>query len=121
MKRLISILNQDTNLYIKEKGEEIIIIVVYFDDLIITSSSDDLIQKEKNSLCKSFDMTNLGLLHYYLGIEVRKEPNKIFISQAKYASKLLNKFRMKDYNPNKTPMEVNLNLSKDDKFEVAID
>jgi hypothetical protein len=76
--------------------------VVYVDDLIITSNSDDLIQEEKYNLCKSFDMTDLGLLHYCLGIEVWQQPNGIFISQAKYASELLNKF--------KTPIEVNLKL-----------
>jgi hypothetical protein len=78
-----------------------------------------LIQEEKDSLCKSFDMTDLGLLHYCLGIEVWQQPNKIFISQTKYASKLLEKFRMEDCNPNKTPMEVNLKLSKDDESEVV--
>jgi hypothetical protein len=109
----------DPNLYIKEKGEEIIIMVVYVDDLIITGSSDDLIQEEKDSLCKSFDMTDLGLLHYCLGIEVWQQPNRIFISQTKYASKLLEKFRMEDCNPSKTPMEVNLKLSKDDESEVV--
>jgi hypothetical protein len=68
--------DSDPNLYIKEKGEEIIIMVVYVDDLIITGSSDDLIQEEKDSLCKSFDMTDLGLLHYCLGIEVWQQPNR---------------------------------------------
>jgi hypothetical protein len=62
--------NFDPNLYIKEKGEEIIIMVVYVDDLIITSNSSKLIKEEKDNLCKSFDMIDLGLLHYCLGIEV---------------------------------------------------
>jgi hypothetical protein len=43
----------------------------------------------------------------------------IFISLTKYASELLNKFRMEDCNPSKTPMEVNLKLLKDDKSEVV--
>jgi hypothetical protein len=77
MKRLISFKSRgfkrsdfDPNLYIKEKYEEIIIMVVYVDNLIITGSSDDLIQEEKDSLWKSFDIIDLGLLHYCLGIKV---------------------------------------------------
>jgi hypothetical protein len=101
-------------LYIKEKDEEIIIMVVYVDDLIITGSSDDLVQEEKYSLCKPFDMNNLGLLHYCLAIEVWQQPNMISIS-----SELLEKFKMEDCNPSKTPMEVNLKLAKDDEFEVV--
>ena len=53
-------------------------------------------------------MTNLGLLHYYLGIEVWQQPNSVSISQAKYASELLKKFRIEDCNPNKTPIDINL-------------
>jgi hypothetical protein len=49
-----------------------------------------------------------------LGIEVWQQENKIFIPRAKYTLKLLNKFRMEECNPRKTPMEVNLKLSKDD-------
>jgi hypothetical protein len=54
--------------------------VVYVDDLIITSNDDELIREEKDNLCNSFDVTDLGLLHYCLGIEVWQQPNKIFIS-----------------------------------------
>ena len=93
--------------------------VVYIDDLILTGRSNDLIQEEKDSLCKSFDMIDLGLLHYCLGIEVWQQPNKIFISQTNYASELLNTFRMEECNPNKTPMEVNLKLTKDDNSEMV--
>jgi len=93
--------------------------VIYVDGLIITSSSADLIQEEQDSLCNAFEMTDLGFLHFCLGIEVWQQPNKIFISQAKYASKLLQKFRMEECNPNKTPMEANLKLTNDDKSEVV--
>jgi hypothetical protein len=64
-------------------------------------------------------MNDLGLLHYYLSIEVWKQPNKISISQTKYASKSFEKFGMEDCNQSKSPMEVNLKLSKDDESEVV--
>ena len=55
-------------------------------------------------------MTDLGLLHYYLGIEVDQNPKYIFISQKKYIDDLLNKFRMLDCNSVSTPMEQNQKL-----------
>jgi len=41
-----------------------------------------------------FEMTNLGLLRYFLGIEVKQTENDIFISQAKYVAKILERFKM---------------------------
>ena len=64
-------------------------------------------------------MTDLGLLHYYLGIEVDKKQKHIFISQEKYVGELLNKLGMQDCNPICTPMEQNLQLTsnKSSTFE----
>jgi len=53
----------------------------------------------------------LGLLQYYLGIEVMQRKRRIIISQTKYVSKLLKKFGMEDCKPAITPMEQNLKLS----------
>ena len=64
----------------------------------------------KNELQKVFDMTDLGLLHYYLGIEVDEKPNYIFISQRKYIGDLLSKFGMLDCNSVSTAMEQNQKL-----------
>ena len=84
----------DSNLYIKHVGDDVLFIVVYVDDLIITGSSTYLIAEIKQDLCSTFDMTDLGLLHYCLGIEVWQTEYSIFLSQSKYARSLLDKFRM---------------------------
>lgn len=60
----------DANLYIKHTGDDILFVVVYVDDLIITGSSTHLIHGIKHDLCNTFDMIDLGLLHYCLGVEV---------------------------------------------------
>jgi hypothetical protein len=57
-------------------------------------------------------MTDLGTLHYYLGVEASQHPNQIFLSQTKYAIELLNKFVMEDCKPSLTPMEQKMKLSK---------
>eukprot|EP00253_Pinus_taeda_P032099 PITA_32099 len=81
------------------------------DDLIITGSSAHLIHEIKQDLCRTFDMTDLGLLHYCLGIEVWQTENNIFLSQSKYAKNLVDRFRMQDCKPATTPMEPGLKLS----------
>ena len=56
-------------------------------------------------------MTDLGYVHYYLGIEVTQHPKFIFLSQNKYIGDLLNKLGMDECNPLTTPMEQSLNLT----------
>eukprot|EP00253_Pinus_taeda_P021791 PITA_21791 len=56
-------------------------------------------------------MTDLGYVHYYLGIEVTQHPKSIFLSQKKYIGDLLNRFGMKECNPLTTPKEQNLKLT----------
>ena len=70
----------DANLYIKHTADDILLVVVYVDDLIITGSSAHLIHGIKQDLCSTFDMTNLGLLHYCMGVEVWQTENNIFLS-----------------------------------------
>jgi hypothetical protein len=62
-------------------------------------------------MSREFDRTVLGLLHYWLGVEVWKTGSNIFFSQAKYAKSLLDKFRMEDCKISSTPMEKGLKLS----------
>eukprot|EP00253_Pinus_taeda_P029082 PITA_29082 len=65
----------------------------------------------KKELGKSFEMNDLGYVHYYLGIEVTQHPKSIFLSQKKYIGDSLNKFGMTECNSLTTPMEQNLNLT----------
>ncbi|KAK6139103.1 hypothetical protein DH2020_027148 [Rehmannia glutinosa] len=59
-----------------------------------------------------FEMTNLGLMSYYLGLEVKQIEEGIFLSQTGYAKEILKKFNMIDCNPVNTPMKTGLKLSK---------
>ena len=100
----------DATLFVKKVGRSIVYLVVYLDDLLITGNNDDYVLFIKRELQKLFDMTDLGLLHYYLGIEVDQKPKYIFISQKKYIGDLLSKFRMLDCNSVSTTMEQNQKL-----------
>lgn len=67
----------------------------------------------KQSMMAEFDMSDLGLMHYFLGIEVVQSDKGIFITQRKYALEILDRFQMKNCNPVRTPTEPGLKLSKD--------
>jgi len=67
-------------LYVQQHGKYLVILVIYVDDLIITRNNDDHIAQVKKELHAAFKKTYLGLLHYYLGVEVFQRPHHIFIS-----------------------------------------
>ena len=68
--------------------------------------ADPLIHQCKRELASEFEMKDLGLMHYFLGLEVWKKPEEIFLSQGKYIVKLLERFGMLDCKFVTTPMEL---------------
>ena len=73
------------------------------------------IDEFKVAMMKEFEMTDLGLTKYFLGIEVEKSEKGIFICQNKYATDLLKRFRMDNSKPVPTPVATATKLSKDDE------
>ena len=69
----------EPTLYIKKSDGKILIVVLYVDDLIFTRSDVSLIVDFKTVMKSEFEMTDLGLLRYFLGIEVKKTKKGIFI------------------------------------------
>eukprot|EP00253_Pinus_taeda_P008579 PITA_08579 len=101
----------DATLFVKKVGKTVVYLVVYVDDVLMTGNNESYIASIKKELGKSFEMTDLGHVHYYLGIEVTQHPKSIFLSQKKYIGDLLNRFGMTECNPLSTPMEQNLKLT----------
>ncbi|CAH9119565.1 unnamed protein product [Cuscuta europaea] len=73
----------------------------------------------KSARTKEFEMTDLGMLRYFLGLEVRQDCNGIFLCQKKYAMDLLKRFHMENCEAAKTPMNTNEKLQKSDGTEKA--
>eukprot|EP00253_Pinus_taeda_P036559 PITA_36559 len=88
------------------ENDKLLILVLYVDDLFLTNA-DPLIHKCKRELAYEFEMKDLGLMHYFLGLEVWKKPEEIFLSQGKYIVKILERFGMVDCKLVTTPMEPN--------------
>eukprot|EP00253_Pinus_taeda_P030227 PITA_30227 len=88
--------HSDNTVYTKKMGKSLIILVLYVDDLILTGSDPNPINHVKHSLKKKFEMTDLGHLHYFLGLQVLQSKESISLSQSKYACGLLRHFHMED-------------------------
>ncbi|XP_061376199.1 uncharacterized mitochondrial protein AtMg00810-like [Gastrolobium bilobum] len=88
-----------------------------YEHALYVKKKEGMIQDFKKKMTKEFEMTDLGLMRYFLGLEVRQDKSGIFVSQEAYAKGLLEKFKMTDCNPVSTPMEPGLKLSKYDGGE----
>lgn len=105
---------EEPTLYIKEKDGKLLIVVLYVDDVIFTGNDDYLIENFRLVMKEEFEMTDMGLLRYFLGIEVDQNENGIFISQARYINEVLGRFNMQECKTTITPTVMGLNLSKED-------
>ena len=104
----------DQTLYTKINNEgKRVIVSVYVDDLIYTGDDDIMLGEFKESMMKEFDMSDLGKMRFFQGIEVMQLDGGIFISHKNYASELLKKFGMKDCNPVHNPVVTGFKISKD--------
>eukprot|EP00253_Pinus_taeda_P018588 PITA_18588 len=92
--------------YDEVENDRPLILVLYMDDLFLTGAYP-LIHQCKTELASEYDMKDLGLMHYFLGLEVWQKPSEIFVSQGKYVVKLLERFGMVDCKSMTTPMELN--------------
>jgi len=101
-------------LYIKKHGGRIMFIALYVDDLVFMGNDAELIKKFKRTMEKEFEMTDLGHMRYFLGLEVKQLETDIFVSQERYAEDILSKFKMARCSPVSTPMEPGTKLSKFD-------
>jgi hypothetical protein len=97
----------DPNLYYKIVNGESLILVLYVDDLFLIGT-ESLIAECKYALASEFEMKDLGMMHYFLGLEVWQRTDDIFLSQGKYTIEILKKFGMLNWKPMATPMVTNL-------------
>jgi hypothetical protein len=94
-------------LYFILVGSDPLILVLYIDDLFLTGA-EEIIAGCKEYLATEFKMKDIGLMHYFLGLEVWKVSREIFLGQGKYAVEILRRFRMEDCRPMATPMVTNM-------------
>ncbi|KAJ6855707.1 Integrase catalytic domain-containing protein [Populus alba x Populus x berolinensis] len=96
------------------KEGNILIISLYVDDLIYTGNDASMISEFKNSMKHEFNMTDLGKMRYFLGLEVLQKSTGVFINQKKYASEVLKRFGMDKSNSVRNPIVPGCKLVKDE-------
>ena len=79
----------DSALFLRCTDKGTILLLLYVDDMIITGDNLSGIEELKDFLSQQFEMKDLGYLSYFLGLEIIYSINGLYITQAKYASKLL--------------------------------
>ena len=78
----------ESNLYYKVEDGKLVMVLLYVDDLFVTGM-DGLIADTKRKLVAEFEMKDLGMMHYFLGMEVWQSADGIFLGQEKYAIEIL--------------------------------
>eukprot|EP00253_Pinus_taeda_P011439 PITA_11439 len=96
----------DVNIYHILIEGKLVIIVLYVDALIL-SSDEKLIKSCKEDLEREFKMKDMGLMYYFLSLEVWQGDGELFVSQGKYANEILQRFQMESCKPMKTPLVTN--------------
>ncbi|KAE8673443.1 Detected protein of unknown function [Hibiscus syriacus] len=105
-----SVTPANSSLFIKANEGKLAIVLVYVDDLIITGNDEAEIRQTKENLSVRFQMKELRQLKHFLGLEVDRTHEGIFLCQQKYAKDLLKRFRMLECKSTSTPMELNVKM-----------
>ncbi|XP_066392069.1 uncharacterized mitochondrial protein AtMg00810-like [Miscanthus floridulus] len=103
--------------YRRGNRRNVLLVGVYVDGFIIIGAEEQKVEVFKEQMKKVFDMSDLCLLCFYLGIEVRQDVSGIALCQTHYAERILEHGGMIGCNPAHTLMEKKLKLSRESKVE----
>ncbi|GKB97973.1 uncharacterized mitochondrial protein-like protein, partial [Tanacetum coccineum] len=101
------------NLFIKRDKGDILLVQVYVDDIIFGSTKKSLCTELKKKMHKKSQMSSMGELTFFLGLQVKQKEDEIFISQDKYVTEILKKFGFTNVKTASTTMETQKLLLKD--------
>ncbi|GJT07633.1 putative ribonuclease H-like domain-containing protein [Tanacetum coccineum] len=104
----------DKTLFIKKDSRDIILVQVYVDDIIFGSTKKAWCDEFEVLMKGEFEMSAMGELTFFLGLQVKQKPDGIFISQDKYVQDMLKKFDMESVRTATTPYEASKPKSKDE-------
>ncbi|GJS03409.1 putative ribonuclease H-like domain-containing protein [Tanacetum coccineum] len=103
----------DPTLFTRKSGKHILLVQIYVDDIIFASTDHNACNIFSNEMSSKFQMSMMGQMSFFLGLQVSQSPGGIFINQAKYALETLKKYGMDLSDPVDTPMVDRLKLDED--------
>ncbi|GJR16485.1 putative ribonuclease H-like domain-containing protein [Tanacetum coccineum] len=111
----------DKTLFIKRDKKDIMLVQVYVDDIIFGSTNKSWCDEFEALMKSRFQMSSMGELTFFLGLQVKQNKGGIFISQDKYVAEILKKFDLVNVKAAITPMETKVPLTKDEEsFDVDV-
>ncbi|GKB12139.1 retrovirus-related pol polyprotein from transposon TNT 1-94 [Tanacetum coccineum] len=102
----------DNTLFTKKKSSNLIIVQIYVDDIIFGLTCQDMCDEFAKIMHDEFEMSMMGELNFFLGLQIKQMEDGIFFNQSKYIKEMLKKFGLEDSKPMKTPMSSDTKLTK---------
>lgn len=107
--------SNEHTLYCKtNQAGDTLVVCIYVDDIVFMSSSHSMLKEFKDDMMKNFEMSDLGAMSYFLGLEVRQDQLGIHISQKKYTEDLLKCYHMQGCKAAPTPLSENIKVQAED-------
>jgi hypothetical protein len=103
----------DTTIFTKKIGKDLFVLQIYVDDIIFESTNQDFCEEFGKMMANEFEMSMIGELSYFLGLQIKQLKNGTFMSQGKYIKDMLKKFGMNESKAISTLMGTNGNLDSD--------
>nr|GEU57743.1 putative ribonuclease H-like domain-containing protein [Tanacetum cinerariifolium] len=103
----------DQTLFLKRQKGDILLVQVYVDDIIFGSTKKELCTKFERLVKDKFQMSSMGELTFFLGLQVKQKEDGIFISHDKYVAEVLRKFSFSDVKSANTPVDMEKSFVKD--------
>ncbi|KAJ9680162.1 hypothetical protein PVL29_019450 [Vitis rotundifolia] len=105
----------NTTLFIKTKEKDMLLVQIYVDDIIFGATNDSLCEDFSKCMHSEFEMSMMGELNFFLGLQIKQPKEGTFINQAKYIKDLLKRFNMEEAKVMKTPISSSIKLDMDEK------
>ena len=97
----------DTTLFTKKLGNDLFVLQIYVDDIIFGSTNQDFCEEFGKMMANEFEMSMIGELSYFLGLQIKQVKDGIFVGQGKYIKDMIKKFGLQEAKPMSTPMGTN--------------
>jgi hypothetical protein len=109
----------DKTLFILNHGTDFLLVQIYVDDIIFGGSSHSIVSRFQEMMESEFQMSMMGELTFFLGIQAKQMKQGTFMHQAKYTKDLMKKFNMSELKPVSTPMSSAASLGSDEDGETV--
>jgi hypothetical protein len=107
----------DQTLFLLRQGRDILIVQVYVDDIVFGGSFNSLVARFAEDMSREFEMSMMGELQFFLGLQIKQSKEGRFVHQAKYTNDIMQKFKMADSKAMTTPMSTTTALDADEEGE----